>query len=128
MTQVLAVNSANDLYLDSSGNIAMFSGIEAVVQACKTACQTQLAECVLQQGQGLPNFQLIWVGIPDYALWQSYLENTLLGVDGVTAVRAIQLSVSGNTLNYRAIIETDIAQIGIPISGVISSGGGVLST
>lgn len=127
MTFVIAENSSNDMYVDASGNIATFSGIDAVVQACKAACQVQLAECVLQQGVGLPNFQLIWVGTPDYALWQSYLENTILAVDGVTGVDSIRLSVADNTLNYSALIETDFGQISIPISGAISAGG-VLST
>lgn len=125
LTQVLAVSAdTNDLYLGPDGNIVVFSGIEAIVQACKTACQTQLGECVLQQGQGLPNFQLIWVGTPDYALWQSYLENTILAVDGVNSVSEIQLSVSNNTLNYSALIVTEISPLAFPVSGAISTSGG----
>lgn len=106
MTQTFGTNSNNDLYIGSDGNLVLLSGIEAVVAACKTACLAQLGECVLQQGIGLPNFQSIWVGTPDFALWQTYLQNTLLNVDGVIQVNSIKITVQKNTLNFVANIES----------------------
>ena len=87
MVQTLQLNANNDLFLNSAGSLTMLSSIDAVVAACNTAALTQLGECVLITGQGLPNFQAIWVGVPDYAIWQSYLENTLLNVPGVPTWR-----------------------------------------
>lgn len=106
MVQTLTLNSNNDLALDSSGNLTMLSGLAAIVAACDTATQTQLGECVLETGIGLPNFSTIWVGTPDYALWQSYLQNTLLAVPGVTQVKSIDLTAINNILKYVAQIET----------------------
>jgi hypothetical protein len=96
----------NDLVLDASGNLVMLTGVEAIAQACTNACLTQYGECVLETGEGLPNFQLIWNGVPDYALWQSYLQNTLFGVPGVTGVQSIKLTMNNGVLSYAAQINT----------------------
>lgn len=106
MVQTLGINANNDIFLGPNGNIVVLSELEAIVSACKTACQGQLGEMVLQQGLGLPNFQTIWIGTPDYAIWQSYLQNTLLGVEGVTQVDSITISAKNNILSYVAVIET----------------------
>lgn len=107
MVQTLQTDPLNnDLFLNSAGSLTMLTGKLAVAAACKTACQTQLGECVLQTGFGLPNFSLIWVGTPDYAIWQSYLENILLNVPGVTTVQKITITARDHVLAYRAEINT----------------------
>lgn len=120
MTQTLSLNNQNDLYINSSGSLTMLTGQQAVAAACETACQTQLGECVLQTGYGLPNFSLIWVGTPDYALWQSYLEQILLNVAGVSGVQSISLSAQNHTLSYSAQITTIYDAQPILIQGNIS--------
>jgi len=106
MVQTLALNSNNDLALNSANSLTMLTGIQAVAAACNTAALTQLGECVLITGQGLPNFQAIWVGVPDFAIWQSYLENTLLNVPGVATVQSITLTQNKGVLSYVAEINT----------------------
>lgn len=106
MVKTLGTNSSNDLYLGPDGNVVMLSGILAVAAACKTACLAQLGECVLETGIGLPNFQTVWVGVPDYAIWESYLQNTILNVEGVTSVQSVTLSALDNTLTFVAQINT----------------------
>lgn len=106
MTQTFTSNSANDIFIGSDGNLAISSGIEAVAMACKTASLAQLGEEVLTDTQGLPNFQSIWIGSPNYALYESYLRNTLLNVPGVLAVKSITMSAQDNVLSYTATIQT----------------------
>jgi len=113
MTQTLALNSNNDLFLNSAGSLTMLTGVNAVAAGCNTAAQTQLGECVLITGQGLPNFQAIWVGVPDYAIWQSYLENTLLNVEGVATVQNITLTQTDGDLNYIAEINSIYGPVNI---------------
>ena len=120
MTTVIAIDANNDLYLDSSNNIAVATGQEAIRQACLTACQTQLGECVLEIGRGLPNFQLIWVGSPNYSAWQSYLVSTLLSVDGVISVKEVTINHQGNVLIYTATIETQFGTL--VLSGAVNNG------
>ena len=107
MVQTLALSSPNnDLVVNASGNLTLLSGVDAVAAACNTAALTQLGECVLATGQGLPNFQAIWVGVPDYAIWESYLQNTLLNVPGVATVQNITLTQNNGVLNYLAEINS----------------------
>jgi hypothetical protein len=106
MVQTFGTNSSGDIYLGADGNLVILSGIQAIAAACVTACLTQLGECVLQTEVGLPNFQTVWVGSPDYAIWETYLQNTLLNVDGVTSVQSIAISPANNTLTFVAQINT----------------------
>ena len=106
MVQTLALNTNNDLAINSSGSLAMLTGIQAVAAACNTAAFTQLGECVLNTAQGLPNFQAIWVGVPDYAIWETYLAETLANVPGVATVQSIDLTLNNGVLSYVAKINS----------------------
>jgi hypothetical protein len=106
MVQTLATTDSNDLYLDSSGNLVMLSGFAAVEAACASATRAQLGEMVLATRQGIPNFQKLWVGVPDYAIWKSYILNTLQNVPGVQRVFSLNLTIQNNIASYVAQIET----------------------
>jgi hypothetical protein len=73
---------------------------------------------VLETGVGLPNFQALWVGVPDYAIWQSYLQQVLLNVPGVASVQAIRLSQLNGVLNYIAEINSIYGPV--TVQGVIN--------
>lgn len=111
MVQTLAVNGDNDIFLNTQGNISLISGIDAVLAACETATKAQLGEMVLAINKGIPNFQTLWVGSPNYALFQSYLKDTLLSVAGVLEVKSIELSSLDNVLSYIATIETEFGTV-----------------
>jgi hypothetical protein len=123
MVQTLGVNASNDLYLGPDNNLVLLKGVDAIVQDVRTACLTQLGECVLENGVGLPNFQMIWVGTPDYALWESYLQQTILNVEGVTQVNSVTLAVRNNVLSFTAVIQTIYSPLNIPVSGEITNNG-----
>lgn len=106
MVTTLAANDSNDIYLDSSGNLAVLSGLAAVEAACATATKAQLQEMVLATNSGIPNFQALWIGTPEYSLWKSYILNTLQNVPGVQQVTSLTLSVNGNAVSYTANITT----------------------
>ena len=106
MTKTFAVDGSNDVFLGPDGNLAVLSGIEAVAAACRSATLAQLGEMVFATKNGIPNFQTLWVGSPDYAIWKSYILKTLQGVDGVQQVTSLVLSVSGDTVSYTANITT----------------------
>lgn len=113
MTQTLGTDSNNDLYLGSDGNIVLESGVQAVMDACETATKAQLGEMLLATTQGIPNFQTIWVGSPNFPMFQTYLRNTLLSVSGVIDVKSIDITVQNNVLNYTATIETQFGTVQI---------------
>lgn len=115
MVKTLGINSNNDIYLGSDGNIAVLSGIQAVKDACKTATQALLGEMVLATNQGIPYFQAVFIGTPKYAIYVAYLRSTLLGVPGVKKVKSLEMRVSNNTLGYTATIETDFGTVDLNV-------------
>ena len=62
MVQTFGQNANGDVYIGSDGNLVILSGLPAVEAACATASLAQLGEEVLTTGNGLPNFQAVWVG------------------------------------------------------------------
>lgn len=106
MSVVIAVDGKNDLYIGPSGSLALATGLEAVMQACQQAAQTQLGEMIYATDQGLPNFAAVWNGAPNVAQFEAYLRRMLAQVDGVTAVIDATVTVTNNALRYTATIET----------------------
>lgn len=106
MTKTFGTDKNNDLYLDNAKNVAVLTGLPAISAACETATKAQLGEMVLAIGQGIPNFQTIWVGSPNFPVYTSYLRKTLEGIPGVLAVSSLDLTVANNVLSYSAMIST----------------------
>ncbi len=120
MVQTFATNSNHDIFIGSDGNLSIARGLQGVIDACETASYAQLGEMVLATTSGIPNFQTIWVGTPNYPLWNLYLRNTLEGVLGVTDVENIEVTKTGNTLNYTATIKSQFGTR--TVSGSLTQG------
>lgn len=110
MTTTLGTNENNDIYLGLDGNIVVLSGLQAVLGACATAAKSILGEQVLSINAGLPDFQTIWVGVPNTAIFKSYLRRALTNIPGVDEVGEISVTVQNNVLSYTATIQTEFGQ------------------
>ncbi|OWK42205.1 hypothetical protein [Fimbriiglobus ruber] len=117
MVQTFGTNASNDLFLGPDGNLVVLAGIAAVEAACATATKAQLGEMVFATETGVPNFQTLWVGSPEYALWKAAVLSTLQSVPGVTAVTSLNLTVSGSTVSYVAQITTQYSTTPSTITG-----------
>lgn len=118
MVQTFAVTSdTNDIFIGPDGNLSILSGIDAVEAACATATKAQLGEMVFATDTGIPNFQVLWVGTPDYGIWKAAILSTLQSVSGVTQVNSLTLSVSGSVVSYTAQILTQYSINPITITG-----------
>ena len=106
MVQSFSLNQDNDIYLNSFGNISISTGIDAILQACKNAAQAQLGEMILSTNTGIPNFQAIWVGVPNYTIFTKYLRKSLESVNGVVSVDNLVLLKKDDVLSYTATINT----------------------
>ncbi len=107
----------NDITLGADGNLSVLSGLAAVEAACATATKAQLGEMVFAIDTGIPNFQTLWIGTPEYGLWKAAILKTLQGVPGVTAVTSLDLAVSGSTVSYVARIMTKYSATPTTITG-----------
>ncbi len=101
----LATDSSNDLYLGSDGNLAIASGINAVLVACQCAAKTRFGEMVLAADQGVPYFELAFAGGYNVAAFEDALRATLLRVRDVLSVN-ITTAVLGDRITYTATIVT----------------------
>lgn len=120
MTQTFNTNSDNDIFIGQDGRLSIATGLDAVLKGCETATYAQLGEMVLAKTLGIPNFQSIWVGVPNYQIFELYLRNAILSVQGVSSVKSLQIIVKGDVLEYTATIVT-IYGAGT-IAGSISQG------
>lgn len=104
----LARNENRDLYLDKFGNIAMSTDLQACLESCESAVSTMLNEQIYQMDEGVPNFELIWNGVPNYAQAEIAIRNIIETVDNVIEVIAFSYEIAeSNTFRYNATIKTN---------------------
>jgi hypothetical protein len=101
-----AANDTNDIYLDAIGNIAFAYDVTAILQQCEQAAKTLLGEMVYNTNQGIPYFQVLWVGVFNIAQFTAALRTAFLAVGGVLEVVSLITSQTNNTLSYTAMIRT----------------------
>jgi predicted hotdog family 3-hydroxylacyl-ACP dehydratase len=115
MTRCFAVDENNDLYINANGNLAIVNDLEATLQACAHSAKALLGEMVLNTNLGLPNFQTIWVGVPNVAQWEAALRVAFQNVEGVIGVQSLTITQEKETtgrivntvLSYVAVILTE---------------------
>ncbi len=105
--RMFGVDSNNDMYTGPDGNIAIVTGLEAVKQACEHVMKTMLTEMVLAYNQGLPNFQIVWVGAPNIPQFEAAARAALQAVPDVIQVAEFDTIVQNNVLAYTAVIQTN---------------------
>lgn len=118
MVQSISINSANDMYLGTDGNIVIDTAQEALSDICKCVAQAQLGEEVLTSGKGMPSFQAFWSGTTNIALYEAALRQAIEAVDGVTGVQSLTYSIANGAFSYTAQISTTFGST--TISGSIS--------
>lgn len=101
----IATNANNDIFVDSSGNLAMVTGLAGVEQDCEHAMKTQLGEVVLNLQQGVPTDATIW-SIYKPLQFEAAARATLLAVQNVLAVTAFSIDRINGVAVYTADIET----------------------
>jgi hypothetical protein len=73
---------------------------------------------IFATNQGLPNFQLIWVGVPNIPQYEAAVRATILAIDGVLEVVSFVASLADNTLTYTITIRT-IYGVGVVNNGSV---------
>jgi hypothetical protein len=106
---LLLDQTAWDLVLDASGNIALAAPPYAVAQDVASAQRTFLGEVYYDETQGIPYFQEILGQFPPVSLVTSLLQNQALTVSGVVdATTTIQSFDSDNQTVSGQTVFTDI--------------------
>ena len=82
----------NDIYLDANGNLATSNDLQCVLENCSEAARTLLGEMILNTDQGIPYFQVVWVGVPNETQFAAALRLAFLSVTGVVEVVTLMTS------------------------------------
>ena len=106
MTQTLATNLDNDIYLDGAGNLAIALGLDAVLLLCAHAAKVVLGEAVLDTARGVAYKETVWIGIPEYAQFRASLRAALQDVQDVINVQSLTIGTRGDLLSYDATVKT----------------------
>lgn len=109
----IAINKKNDIYLDGSNNIAMKNDIHAVADVVLNKARTNLGELQFNKDIGIPYFSLIFTSNPNLNLWEKFMEDSALSIEGVTDINSFQYEVNGNILTYQMTIKTQFGSMTI---------------
>lgn len=110
-TLSIAVDENNDIYLDANGNLAIVYDLDAVRQDCDHAAKTLLGELIFDSNTGVPYLQTIFSGIVNFAQFEASLRDALLQANSaVVQVLNVSVTQTGNTVSYRAEIESTYGQ------------------
>lgn len=106
MTTQIAVNAANDIHVDTLGNLALVYDVDAIKEAAQQAAQSLRDEMQFSVTRGLPLFSTVWTGAPSLAQFNAALRRELLLVTGVTQVRDLESRFDGDRMRYSVTIVT----------------------
>ena len=81
--QTISINQNNDIYIDTSGNIAIKNDIEALADISKNKVLTTLGEPEYNQLEGIPYFDTIFCDNPKIDLFQAAIIQTLKDTENV---------------------------------------------
>jgi hypothetical protein len=93
----------NDLYIDNTGNLAMASGLDGLIDTCKCILEAQLREMIYAYDQGMPTLDTVFRQL-NLAQYIAVGRSRLMTVDGVVSVQLFVASVANNQMNYTAKI------------------------
>lgn len=101
----IATNDDNDIYLDSSGNLAMVMDEDAVKQDCEHAMKAQLGEMFIQPTSGMPTREDVFSNNA-FIKWEVIGRRTLANIAGVQRVKSFTVTIAGDQFFYVAEIIT----------------------
>lgn len=107
----IATNSDNDIYKDSSGNLALLTDINALANVSRNVILTTLGEPEYNQEDGIPYFETIFTDNPKIDLLQAAQVARLEQLEGVNRVSNYEYNQSNGVYSYSLIEHTTFGDI-----------------
>jgi len=105
----LAGNENNDIFIDATGELALDTGIQAVLDDCETAIKAQRGEMVEAVNQGIPTAETVW-DRKNIQEFETACVVALRAVPNVVEVESFDTVQVANTLEYTAVIITTFGE------------------
>ena len=107
--QTIAINENNDIYLDSSGNLAIKTDLAAMGDIIVNKCQTNQGELLFNNIKGIDFFNTIF-NSPAYPdLFQNQVLREIEQTDKVQQINSYtsDIDIKNNLYSYKTEIQTD---------------------
>lgn len=104
-------NSNNDIFIDSSGNLAIGQNINALANVSKNKILTTLGEPQYNQLDGIPYFETIFCDTPKIDLFQASQIEALESLEHVNKVAKYDYTQENGVFNYVVTIDSDFGEI-----------------
>ena len=109
----ISTNENNDIYLDTSGNIALSQDIYALANISKNKGLTTLGEPEYNQLDGIPYFETVFTDTPKIDLFQAAMINAMESLDGVETVSDFEYEQKDGIFSYTLTEQTIYGDIQI---------------
>lgn len=107
----ISTNTSNRIYVDSSGNIATSSNIEAISDIAKNKVLTTLGEPQYNITDGIPYFETVFCDYPNPDLFQAAVIQAIEEIENVEKVVDFEYDDNNGVLSYSLTIETSYGDI-----------------
>ncbi|MBP5286390.1 MAG: hypothetical protein J6Z08_00650 [Elusimicrobiales bacterium] len=111
--RTMAVNSDNDIYLDSNGNLAISEGLEAAAQGALHAARTDYKEVPLDMQRGIPYLAVLLGERPNIGLFEQFLRQEVERLPYIKETGEFTANVKNGTMSYELEITTDFGETSI---------------
>ena len=122
MTQTIAEDENNDMYLDKEGNITMLQDTpETIGTLCKSRLQTVVGEMPLSVDTGINYDRFVWRGSPEKDQIDLIFRMTIANTLKVTQIINFVSDISGGEYTYGAVITTEYGEAVIDPQSAIAN-------
>ncbi len=105
-TATLQTNENHDLFLPDGKNLIVITGVDACAQNILEATLMRLSEDIYNTLIGVDFLGLIFTPQPDHDAARQSISQAILGCPDVLSIEDLAISISGDSFNYSARINT----------------------
>ena len=109
----ISTDENNDIFINTSGNIATSEDITALANVSKNKALTNLGEPQFNQLEGIPYFETIFTDTPKIDLFQASMVNAMAQLEYVNRVSDFEYSINNDIFSYSLLEHTDFGDIQI---------------
>lgn len=111
LTIATSNDNINDIYVNSSGNLAISQKADALANISKNTVLTNYGELEYNTEKGVPYFKTIFADVPLIDLFQASIVQTLSELDKVQRVSNFEYTVKDGIFSYSVKEKTDYGEI-----------------
>ena len=111
--KTIAINSNNDIYLDSSNNLAVKTDLNAMGDILVNKAQTNYGELLFNNPKGIDFFNTVFTSPAYPDLFQNQLLNQFEDTEAVERIAGYESKVEKNVYSYTAKIQTQYGEVNL---------------